>query len=70
MYVPRGLASTLTEALASFPSVLVTGPRQSGKTTFLLEEFGRGARYLTLDDPLERDFAGISSCASPAVSSP
>lgn len=30
MYVPRGLASTLTEALASFPSVLVTGPRQSG----------------------------------------
>jgi predicted AAA+ superfamily ATPase len=57
VYVPRGLASTLTEALASFPSVLVTGPRQSGKTTFLLEEFGRGARYLTLDDPLERDFA-------------
>ena len=57
MYVPRDLAPTLGEALAQFPSVLVTGPRQSGKTTFLLEEFGRGARYLTLDDPLERGFA-------------
>jgi predicted AAA+ superfamily ATPase len=58
MYLPRALASTLTAALAQFPSALVTGPRQSGKTTFLLEEFGRGARYLTLDDPLERGFAG------------
>ena len=37
--------------------MLVTGPRQSGKTTFLLEEFGRGSRYLSLDDPLERGFA-------------
>lgn len=57
MYVPRGLAPTLANALAQFPAALVTGPRQSGKTTFLLEEFGRGARYLTLDDPLERSFA-------------
>jgi uncharacterized protein len=57
VYVPRALAPALSRALAQFPSVLVTGPRQSGKTTFLLEEFGRGARYLTLDDPLERGFA-------------
>jgi uncharacterized protein len=57
MYVPRALAPTLAGALAHFPSVLVTGPRQSGKTTFMLEEFGQGARYLTLDDPLERSFA-------------
>lgn len=57
MYVPRLLAPTLAEALAQFPSVLVTGPRQSGKTTFLLEEFGRSARYVTLDDPLQRSFA-------------
>lgn len=57
VYVPRLLAPTLAEALAQFPSALVTGPRQSGKTTFLLEEFGRGARYLTLDNPLERGFA-------------
>jgi hypothetical protein len=57
VYVPRGLAATLTDALAHFPAALVTGPRQSGKTTFLLKEFGQGARYLTLDDPLERGFA-------------
>jgi predicted AAA+ superfamily ATPase len=57
MYVPRALASTLARALADFPAVLVTGPRQSGKTTFLLQEFGRGARYLSLDDPLARGFA-------------
>ncbi|MBW8877568.1 MAG: ATP-binding protein [Acidobacteria bacterium] len=57
MYVHRLLAPTLGDALSLFPSVLVTGPRQSGKTTFLLEEFGQGARYVTLDDPLQRDFA-------------
>jgi uncharacterized protein len=57
VYVPRALSPTLAEALAHFPATLVTGPRQSGKTTFLLEEFGRGARYLSLDDPLQRGFA-------------
>lgn len=57
MYVHRLLAPTVANALSLFPSVLVTGPRQSGKTTFLLEEFGKGAQYLNLDDPLERDFA-------------
>jgi uncharacterized protein len=57
VYVPRALAPILGRALEQFPAVLVTGPRQSGKTTFLLEEFGTGARYLSFDDPLERAFA-------------
>ncbi len=57
VYVPRALASTLSEALEQFPSVLVTGPRQSGKTTFLLQEFSGGARYVSLDDPFERNVA-------------
>lgn len=57
MYVPRGLRRTLLEALRRFPAVLVTGPRQSGKTTFLLHEVGRAFDYVTFDDPLERSFA-------------
>lgn len=40
-----------------FPAVLVTGPRQSGKTTFLLNEIGQHYQYVTFDDPLEREFA-------------
>lgn len=57
MYVPRLLSSKLVEALRQFPSVLVTGPRQAGKTTFLLHEMGKKADYVTFDDPLERSFA-------------
>lgn len=37
--------------------MLVTGPRQAGKTTFLLEELSQGASYVSFDDPLERAFA-------------
>ena len=57
MYQPRNLAATLQKAIASSPAVLVTGPRQSGKTTLLLHEAGGGADYVSFDDPLERDFA-------------
>lgn len=40
----------------AFPVVLVTGPRQSGKTTFLQHEAPAGAGYVSFDDPLERAF--------------
>ena len=57
MYVPRLLLQTLQEALKHFPAVLITGPRQAGKTTFLVHELGERSNYVSFDDPLERGFA-------------
>ncbi len=39
--------------------MLLTGPLQSGKTTFLRHEAGPDVEYLSFDDPLERDFAAV-----------
>ena len=57
MYVPRRLASVVRTALSQFPAVLVTGPRQSGKSVFLREEAEAGVDIVTLDDPFERQLA-------------
>jgi predicted AAA+ superfamily ATPase len=57
MYVRRLLSFTLKEALKLFPAILVTGPRQAGKTTFLIHEYGKRSDYVSFDDPLERNFA-------------
>lgn len=46
---PRFLAGRVGEALADTPVVLVSGPRQSGKTT-LARQFSAGRTYLSLDD--------------------
>lgn len=59
MYRRRQLTSILAKALQAFPAVLVTGPRQSGKTTFLRHETGANVDYVSFDDSLERDFAGV-----------
>lgn len=59
MYRQRQLASTLHQALTAFPAILLTGPRQSGKTTFLRHEAGAQCDYVSFDDPLERDFATV-----------
>jgi predicted AAA+ superfamily ATPase len=44
MYVQRILSKALRHSLDAFPAVLVTGPRQSGKTTFLRHEVGERYR--------------------------
>jgi len=56
MYAPRELNKTFQTCIRQFPAILITGPRQSGKTTFLQHEM-KNVAYLTFDDPLNRDFA-------------
>ena len=48
---PRVLARTILKALKSFPAIVVTGPRQSGKTTLLKMLFAKTHRFVTLEDP-------------------
>ena len=48
---PRMLARTLAKAVKSFPAIVVTGPRQSGKTTLLKMLFSKTHRFVSLEDP-------------------
>lgn len=49
-YIQRALSSQLTNASKAFPALLLTGPRQSGKTTLLQHLFPK-ASYVLLEDP-------------------
>jgi predicted AAA+ superfamily ATPase len=57
MYYARALSHVIKNISETFPVLLVTGPRQVGKTTLLehLKESGR--KYVTLDDLDERALA-------------
>ena len=50
-YIPRSLERTLRRAVREFPVVVLTGPRQSGKTTLLKHVFGSRHRYVSLEPP-------------------
>ena len=51
MYIKRHMEETIKECLEQFPIILVTGPRQVGKTT-LLQYVCDNFQYVTLDDPI------------------
>ena len=51
-YVQRTIESELLAAAREFPVVILTGPRQTGKSTLLRHLFSDHA-YLSLDDPFQ-----------------
>jgi uncharacterized protein len=57
MYFKRTLENSIKKASESFPVVLVTGARQVGKTTVLKACEKDDRNYVTLDNPLLREFA-------------
>lgn len=50
-YINRIIESTLTKASKSFPAAIITGPRQSGKTTLVKKLFDKKFSYVSLDNP-------------------
>lgn len=50
-YIQRTLESLLRRAAGEFPAVVLTGPRQSGKTTLLKHLFGKRCGYVSLEPP-------------------
>ena len=59
-YINRHMEKQVLELSKSFSAILVTGPRQAGKTTMLrslAENENIGREYVTLDDLTTRDMA-------------
>ena len=59
-YIKRHLEDRVTELSRSYGVILLTGPRQAGKTTMLKmlsERENIGRKYVSLDDLSLRDMA-------------
>ena len=50
MYWRRLLEKTLTKTLKTFPATIITGPRQSGKSTLLKNYFNKQTSFINLDN--------------------
>ena len=56
MSLPRSITNPFRSILTKYPIVALTGPRQSGKTTFLKETLS-DYRYISLENPDNRLYA-------------
>lgn len=56
-YIPRDIENHIIQAARHFPSLVVTGPRQAGKSTLLKTLFQKTHAYVSLDDLLARERA-------------
>ncbi len=52
MYIARHIEKTIEKSFVAFPAVLITGPRQVGKSTLLINRF-KNIPNVTLDNPLQ-----------------
>lgn len=50
-YIERTLQPVILDAAQQFPAVVLTGPRQYGKTTLLKHMFGENYGYVSLEPP-------------------
>ena len=57
MFYERSIKSTLRSISDTFPVMVLTGPRQVGKTTLLQSMAEKGRKYVALDSPTNRAFA-------------
>lgn len=56
-YISRDIEAILKKYAQQFPAIVLTGPRQAGKSTLLMKLFGQTHKYITFDDPLIREAA-------------
>jgi predicted AAA+ superfamily ATPase len=57
MFIKRALESVVREISNTYPVLLVTGPRQVGKTSLLEHLADENRKYVSLDDPVARRLA-------------
>ncbi len=57
MYISRSLETIVPEYSDTFPVLMLTGPRQVGKTTLLEKLANKQRTYISLDDPIARQTA-------------